>query len=136
MNIIEPIYFYTCERCGHMFNKGNIGDMKRHLRIRKNQCENKKETTLDDNEIYKKSIERKYYKNSIISVIEKYKELSQIENNKKNNEKNLCKCNFCFNIFSTKTNMERHLSSCKIKKIIDDENNKINKKRNDIIGKI
>ncbi len=122
MSISEPDYYYSCERCG--FECKLIADIKRHLN-RKYQCTNVNNNNLNNDEININSMTKKYNKIDIENIIEKYKKLKQIEDTKKNEKKEKNKCNYCFLTYSTKGNLERHLNSCSIKKIINDYN-KIN----------
>lgn len=129
---------FLCERCGYECN--SLVYIKRHL-DRKNKCQIKPEKIgIDEKELYNQSLIKKC--KNLENILKKYKELKEInekdkekknkeknENNDNNNEnKDLknnikeFKCEYCFNNFSTKSSLERHVPSCKVKSIIEENN--------------
>ncbi len=102
-------YYYDCKRC---FYKSVIpSEIKRHLE-RQIKCKpHKNYIILSEDELLKQSLEKQY--KNIDELYIKYLE------NKKINEKEIDKCEYCFERFSTEQSLNRHLKICKILKIVE-----------------
>ncbi len=115
--------YFVCERCG--FESDSYVFMKRHL-DRKKKCLIKNEKIgIEEKELNEKSLIKKY--KNLNTIINQYKELKEKNNNNDNNTNNENnninnRCNYCFNNFSTKGSLDRHIPTCKIKSIIEENN--------------
>jgi hypothetical protein len=120
---------FVCVRCG--YNSSQIIDMKRHLEKQK-KCEWKdgKDLNMSEVEIYNLSIQKKCENTeNIIKVYEENKEKIKKEDiNWK--EYNLT-CEYCYKKLSSVGNLDRHIKTCKTKKLINKIDNEKNKKENE-----
>lgn len=131
--------YYECVKCG--ICKKSKSHMIKHF-YRKNQCKWKniedKGNYKSETEVYQDCI-KKRYKNSD-KIYDEYKQVKEEINTEIVKHKNIdpyiskClfknvtkkkeyKCEFCKKIFKEKFNMKVHLSSCRIKKIVESKEN-------------
>jgi hypothetical protein len=121
MDITKIKVYYECERCEYKTKL--FADMNRHIK-RKNLCVCKKENfIMSDVEFKTKSLEKKY--ENYNEIMEKYIELKNKENEEKEKDSSLYwkdnekRCDYCFNTFYQKTNLDKHVETCKIKEIVE-----------------
>ncbi len=116
--------YYECRRCKYSCNQ--LIDLKRHLK-RKNKCLWKEGTTenLSEIEIYNESIQPKY--KNLENICKKYFENKEKQQNNEVDWKEFkLKCDYCYKKLANRSNLERHIATCKTKNII----NKISDKNN------
>ncbi len=128
--------YYECERCEYKTKL--LADMTKHIK-RKKICICKKENfIMSENEFKNKSLEKKY--ENYNEIIEKYDKLKKKENEEKEKDSSLYwkdnekRCDFCFNTFYQKTNLDKHLETCKIKEIVEKKYNNKNQTNTVIIN--
>ncbi len=137
-------FYYQCERCEYKTKL--LTDMTKHLE-KKNICVCKKNIIMSDEEFKQKSLERKY--ENYDEIIAEYNSFKTKENEEKEKDSSIYwkdihkRCDFCFNTFFKKGNLEKHKKTCKIKEILDknkkDKNTNIinnNNVTNNIINNI
>ncbi len=125
-NIIKS--YYKCIRCDYKTN--NVYDINRHLNRKKICINNKKDLIISESEFKNRSLKKKYENSE--EVLKLYNDFKNKENEEKEKDSSLYwkdidkRCEYCFNIFSQKSNLDNHIQKCKIKEFIESNNSNTN----------
>ncbi len=125
-NIVK--IFFQCERCDYKTNLSS--DMQQHLNRKKICINNKKDLIISESEFKNRSLKKKYENSE--EVLKTYNDLKKKENEEKEKDSSLYwkdidkRCEYCFNIFYQKSNLDKHIKKCKIKEFIESNNSNTN----------